>query len=155
MSRLPEAATPRVVIDTQTVMDWLVFKEPSVMPLAHALSSGELHWLGHPTMLEELLHVLGRGVAASRNPDIAAILAVFAAQCRQIEALPPRAPRLVCRDADDQIFIDLALAHGARWLISRDRAVLALAKRAKPFGLEILSAPQWVRLHATPAASET
>ena len=152
MSSSSDSATPRVVIDTQTVMDWLVFQEPSVMPLADAVTAGELQWLGHPSMLEELLHVLGRGVAASRNPDVAAIQAVFAAQCRQIDTLPPRAPRLVCRDPDDQIFIDLALAHGAKWLISRDRAVLALAKRARPFGLEILSAPQWVKLQAAIAS---
>jgi predicted nucleic acid-binding protein len=47
-------------------------------------------------------------------------------------------PRLRCRDADDQVFIDLALVHRARWLLTRDKALLALARRARPLGTEIL-----------------
>ncbi|MFT7776961.1 putative toxin-antitoxin system toxin component, PIN family [Roseateles sp.] len=53
------------------------------------------------------------------------------------------AGRLVCRDPDDQKFIDLALAARARWLISRDKAVLALAKRARLRGLAILTPERW------------
>ena len=44
---------------------------------------------------------------------------------------------LQCRDPDDQMFIDLALAQRARWLLTRDRALLALARPAAAYGLEI------------------
>ena len=136
---------PIVVIDTQVVMDWLVFNDQRVAPLAQALIAGELQWLGQTAMLAELRHVLGRGVAASFLPNLALIEQAFTRYCLMVECAPAPAIRLVCRDPDDQMFIDLALAERARWLISRDRAVLALAKRARAQGLEILTPERWVQ----------
>jgi predicted nucleic acid-binding protein len=43
--------------------------------------------------------------------------------------------QLTCKDADDQKFIDLAVAHQAV-LLSKDHAVLALAKRLRPFWVQ-------------------
>ncbi|WP_310384090.1 putative toxin-antitoxin system toxin component, PIN family, partial [Roseateles sp.] len=62
------------------------------------------------------------------------------------EPLP--AIRLVCRDKDDQMFIDLALAEQAGFLISKDRAVLALAKRARRVGLAIMTPEAWIKQQA-------
>ena len=45
----------------------------------------------------------------------------------------PRAP-LRCKDPDDQRFIDLALAHQAG-LLSKDHAVLSMAKRLRVLGV--------------------
>jgi putative PIN family toxin of toxin-antitoxin system len=133
---------PIIVVDTQVVMDWLVFKEPRVQSLATALQSGALRWLVTPAMRDEIRHVLGRGVAARYAPDLALIEASFDAHAEAAEATAP-SPRLVCRDPDDQKFIDLALARQARWLVSRDKALLTLAKRAKPRGLVILKPELW------------
>lgn len=156
MLRTPmDAQAPKIVIDTQVVMDWLVFADARVAPLAAAVESGRLVWIGRPGMLAELLHVLGRGVAAAWQPDRARIEAAFSRHCRMIEAEPAPAVRLVCRDPDDQQFIDLALADGARWLFSRDRAVLALRKRALTFGLTIAMPETWIKsqFDAAPADS--
>ena len=144
---MSEAPIPSIeaVIDTQVVMDWLVFRDPRSAPLARAIETGSLCWIGRPRMLDELLHVLGRGVAADWSPDLAFIRDSFARHCRMIDAEPAPAVRLVCRDKDDQMFIDLAIAEKARWLISRDRAVLALAKRARVVGLEILTPESWLK----------
>lgn len=138
-------ARPAIVIDTQVVMDWLVFRDARVLPLTAAVTSGAVRWLVAPAMRDEIRHVLGRGVAASYAPDLAHIEAQFDAHALTVAAADPQPPasRLVCRDADDQKFIDLALASGARWLISRDKAVLALAKRARPRGLAILTPERW------------
>jgi predicted nucleic acid-binding protein len=136
---------PAIVIDTQVVMDWLVFRDARVQALTAAVTSGTLRWLVAPAMRDEIRHVLGRGVAASYAPDLAFIEAQFDAHALAVPAGEPQplAGRLVCRDADDQKFIDLALSAGARWLISRDKALLALAKRAKPRGLLILKPENW------------
>jgi len=123
-------------------MDWLVFNDPRVQTLAAALGSGALRWLVAPAMRDEIRHVLGRGVAASYAPDLVLIEAQFDAHSEAVEAAEP-SPRLACRDPDDQKFIDLALARGARWLVSRDKALLTLAKRAKLRGLVILKPEQW------------
>lgn len=126
-------------------MDWLVFDDARVRPLATALTSGALRWLVAAAMRDEIRHVLGRGVAFRYAPDLALIEAKFDAHAHPVEAAPPQplAGRLVCRDPDDQKFIDLALAQGARWLVSRDKAVLALAKRARLRGLLIVKPESW------------
>lgn len=141
----PRQPVAKVVIDTQVIMDWLVFKNASVTPLIHAVQQGSLTWIGLPDMKAELLHVLGRGIAASYAPDTALVDREFGRWCQVVDAHPAPAVRLKCRDPDDQMFIDLALAEQARWLISRDRAVLALAKRARPFGLSILTPEAWIK----------
>lgn len=143
MSELPSPS--RVVIDTQVVMDWLVFDDARARPLVAALRAGRLRWIGRPAMLDELKHVIGRGVAAAYGPNLALIEQAFAEHCEMVEHEPAPAVRLVCRDKDDQKFIDLAIAEQAAWLISRDRAVLALAKRARLAGLEIGTPEAWLK----------
>lgn len=123
-------------------MDWLVFGDPRVQHLAAALTSGAVRWLVAPAMRDEIRHVLGRGVAARYRPDLARIEAHFDQHAEAVPAAEP-SPRLVCRDPDDQKFIDLALALGARWLVSRDKALLALARRAGPRGLVIQKPELW------------
>jgi predicted nucleic acid-binding protein len=56
---------------------------------------------------------------------------------------PPRGP-LRCKDPDDQVFIDLALHVGARWLFTKDAALLKLARRARQRGVGVTSLQQWV-----------
>lgn len=141
----PADARPAIVIDTQVLMDWLVFRDARVQALTTAVTGGALRWLVAPAMRDEIRHVLGRGVAASFAPDLGFIEAQFDAHALAVDAPPaqPPASRLVCRDPDDQKFIDLALAAGARWLVSRDKAVLALAKRARPRSLLIVKPEHW------------
>lgn len=138
----PSDDRPSIVVDTQVVMDWLVFNDPRVQALAAAVKSGSLRWLVAASMRDEIRHVLGRGVAARYSPDLALIESHFDAHSEAVDAGEP-SPRLVCRDPDDQKFIDLALSRSARWLVSRDKALLALAKRAKPRGLLILKPEIW------------
>ncbi len=145
VAALEGSMRPAIVIDTQVVMDWLVFRDARVQALTTAVTSGALRWLVAPAMRDEIRHVLGRGVAASYGPDLAFIEAQFDAHAHPVDniAEQPLAARLVCRDPDDQKFIDLALAAQARWLVSRDKAVLALAKRAKLRGLAIVTPERW------------
>lgn len=143
---------PGAVLDSQVVFDWLVFRRPSVQTLAVAVTSGRLRWLASPALRDELAHVLGRGVLARYAPDEAAIWAAWDrwAQPCAPAAAPGAAARLRCRDPDDQKFIDLALAAQAVWLLSRDRAVLALARRARPLGLQILTPEAWALAASSP-----
>lgn len=144
---VPGAAVPRLVLDTQVVMEWLVFQDPGIRPLVDPIEAGRWTWIGCITMRDELMHVLSRGVAARWNPDPQAIAAVFERLCQMAE--PPDGsvplPLLRCRDKDDQKFIDLALSQKVDALISRDSDVLALAKRARKQGLVILRPEQWLQ----------
>jgi len=148
--RVTAAATvPTLVLDTNVALDWLLFRDPTTAPLATALAAGRWRWLASRSMREELEHVLTLGALAGRQTDAAAVLAAWDGAAESVDppvARPPVFPPLRCSDPDDQKFIDLALQVGALALISRDRAVLKLARRARARGLRILTAPVWSRL---------
>jgi predicted nucleic acid-binding protein len=103
-----------VVIDTNIALDLLVFEDPAWVPLIALLAAGKLRWLA------------------------TAVLADFDARVRMIEGVPSRAP-CVCSDPDDQVFIDLAVAHRAL-LLSKDRAVLSMKKRLALRGVVVQAA---------------
>lgn len=130
---------PALVLDTNTVLDWLVFHDPSTLALADAVESGRVRWIACPRMRDELVRTLGYEALARWKPDSERVLAKFDAHTEQ-RPTPPTLPGLRCRDGDDQVFIDLAVAGGARWLLTRDKALLKLARRAAPLGIRVLQA---------------
>ena len=119
-----------IVIDTNIVLDLFVFKDPLAQPLAQALANQTYQWIATAPMRDELERVLDYPTIALRldAAQISAteVLVRFDAQVQWMD-VAPRAT-LICRDPDDQKFIDLALAHQAM-LLSKDRAVLCMAKR--------------------------
>lgn len=131
-----------VVIDTNIALDLLVFEDPAWAPLAARLAAGELCWLATAAMRIELERVLGYPLIArrmaQRELQLPAVLADFDARVRMLEGRPPRAP-CVCSDPDDQVFIDLAVAHKAL-LLSKDRAVLSMKKRLALRGVVVQAA---------------
>jgi predicted nucleic acid-binding protein len=139
-------APPSLVLDTNVVLDWLVFRHPSCAGLSEHLAAGRLCWIVSTNFRDELDHVLGRGVARSHSPDLPMIWSTWDRLGKVVEPVEVLGPatRIRCTDSDDQKFIDLALGHGARWLLSRDRAVLKLARRTRPLGLEILTPEAWL-----------
>ena len=54
-----------------------------------------------------------------------------------------RAP-MRCGDPDDQKFIDLAVETQAQWLVTKDRELLKLAKRALRQGVSVVRPAQWM-----------
>jgi len=128
-----------VVIDTNIALDLLVFEDPGQEALTAALANGELAWIATAAMRDELARVLGYPLIArrlqSRGLQADAVLAAWDARTHRVDGVPPRA-RFVCKDPDDQVFVDLAVAHGAR-LLSKDHAVLAMRKRLASCGVSV------------------
>ena len=139
MSAAPAGGAPPIVIDTNIVLDLLVFDDPRWAPLRAALAAGELRWLATAAMRDELLRVLGYPLIARRLEKDArqaqAVMAAFDAQVHTVADVPSRA-RFVCKDPDDQIFIDLAVSQAAQ-LLSKDQAVLSMRKRLATLGVEV------------------
>jgi predicted nucleic acid-binding protein len=131
-----------VVIDTNIALDLLVFEDPAWVPLTARLRAGELRWLATAAMRVELERVLGYPLIArrmvQRGLEAPVVLADFDARVERVEGIPARAP-CVCSDPDDQVFIDLAVAHRAL-LLSKDRAVLSMKKRLAARGVTVLAA---------------
>lgn len=144
---------PLIVLDTNALLDWVVFRDPVAAPLEAALRAGRLRWIACTAMATEWHHVWPRSVFARWQPDAARTQAVF--EQAHLVPEPPRGP-LRCKDPDDQVFIDLALQHRARWLISKDTALLKLARRARLLGVEVMTFTAWAaRLSAADADAAT
>ncbi len=135
-----------VVIDTNVVLDWLVFRNPYCARFSDYFTSGRLRWLASPAMRDELAHVLGRGVCDAWAPDLLGLWGTWDRLSTLTHQIPLicAAARMRSTDVDDQKFIDLALAHNARWLLSRDRAVLKVGRRTRSLGLEVLTPEVWL-----------
>jgi predicted nucleic acid-binding protein len=146
-----------VVLDTNAVLDWLVFADPAAQRIGAAVCNAQLRWIATPDMLTELHDVLGRLLTHPPLQRWQAAHAPASAEVgRRVEIVrtpEPLSPtlRLHCTDPDDQCFIDLALATRTPWLITRDRALLRLARRARPHGVAVLTPAQWCAATA-PAA---
>ncbi len=127
------------VLDTNVVLDWLVFSNPRTALVAQALESGAMRWLSCEPMRSELAHMLASRSLSAWSPDADAVLATHDRLATLLE--PPALPlvRLRCTDPDDQVFIDLALAQRAQWLWTHDRALLKLARKAALLGTRILA----------------
>jgi len=141
---------PRVVIDTNAALDWLVFREPSALALGGAIEQRRWTWCATPTMLDELRWVLARPLAArwNRAQKLALTIDLTALATVIERAVPASRDVLVCRDPTDQMFIDLALGCPPCWLVTRDKALLALRRRATVRGVVIAPAELWRREHA-------
>ncbi|MEO8836701.1 MAG: PIN domain-containing protein [Caldimonas sp.] len=142
---MSDAIRPSLVIDTNAVLDWLLFADPRAAPLSAAVTSGRVRWIATRAMREELERVLGRGIASRPDSATPTILAAFDRWAASADPAPgPSLPSLRCTDADDQKFIDLAIHAGAAALVSRDRAVLKLARHAATHGLRIVVPERWL-----------
>ena len=126
--------TVRVVLDTNVWLDWLVFDDPCVAAIRAAHDGGRIEICitteGEAELERVLAYERGRHTLA---PDAqGACMAQCRALARRIDARSAEAARAklpACRDRDDQKFLEAALAAGADYLITKDRALLELALR--------------------------
>ena len=137
----PTVAVEVVVLDTNIVLDVFVFSDRAAVALRQALTAGTLEWLATQPMRDELARVLAYPKIATRlafyklNADD--VLTAFDQHTRLVDV--PAKCSLNCSDPDDQKFIDLAVAHQGL-LLSKDKAVLSMAKRLLRQGIRALTA---------------
>jgi putative PIN family toxin of toxin-antitoxin system len=121
----------RLVLDTNVWLDWLVFDDPGIAPIRAAVAAGTAEIFINGECEAELARVLA--YPRPRTTLDAAAQAACLEACRRIVRAcktPPAdgtsLPR--CRDPDDQKFLELALACGADLLVTKDKALLRLAR---------------------------
>jgi len=142
----------KLVLDTNVVLDWLVFDDPYMKPLRDGVHNRTVTLFSYPPALVELQRVLGYKQLRLGDARQTELLAAYQASTStpalpsalslQSLLLPAGFPR--CRDSDDQHFLALAFHSKADALVSRDKAVLKLTKRAGKFGVRILDVPQMI-----------
>jgi putative PIN family toxin of toxin-antitoxin system len=129
------AVPVRLVLDTNVWLDWLVFDDAQVAPLRAAQGAGEAAIFIDAACTEELRRVLDYSLrkevlapeaqarALAECLRVAQSVAAGEANERPLPPLP------LCRDKDDQKFLELARAARADYLLTKDRALLDLARR--------------------------
>jgi len=141
-----------VVLDSNVVLGLFWFQDPHLSRLAVALETGQLRWCITAQMCDELRHVMTRGALVPTKDGAVATDAATRAErvMAEVERLAQLVPPAVClatprcTDTQDQMFIDLALGVGARWLLSRDKAVLKLNRKAFALrGCSIIRPQDW------------
>lgn len=126
-----------VVIDTNVLLDFWVFEDASVEPLRAALQAGQLVALRCAATDAELASVLARPqfrLTAERQQALLADWRLRVSLIERVFAAPWK-----CTDARDQPFLDLAFTARALLLVTRDKALLRLARKTRAGGLHIVT----------------
>ena len=139
-----------LIFDTNVVLDWLVFDDPLFVEFTNVVQAGSVNLLTHAAALDELRRVLNYPALKFGATRQEQVYATYQSLCH--EAVVPdgfTARNLltpigfpICRDRDDQLFLALALHTKANALVSRDKAVLSMRKKASKFGVTILDVKQ-------------
>ena len=128
---------PRLVLDTNVILDLLVFKDPSTEPIRLLLDAKQVDAVRTPASMAELIDVIGRPTFKLNREDQATIVRAWETSSRLLEDMAIEPAPFTCRDPDDQVFIDMAYSIRPAFLLSKDLRVLELSAIAKPHGVEI------------------
>ena len=130
---------PVVVLDTNILLDVLVFDDSRAHPLRAALIAGGLDAVATEKTLSEFLDVIGREQFSLSQERQHEIMSQWRSWARLINDQVLDAAPWKCKDRDDQVFINLAYTLKPAILISKDKMVLKIAKRAQKDGVVITS----------------
>jgi putative PIN family toxin of toxin-antitoxin system len=148
------STTARLVVDTNVLLDCWAFDDPAARPLWQAIADGSVTCLRSAATDGELLEVMQRPAfharLAERGCDPAQCLARWQGIAEPVERV--FAAPWACTDPHDQKFLDLARTGRADLLVTKDKALLKLARRARRDGLAIESVAAAL-LHLPRAAS--
>jgi uncharacterized protein len=121
----------RIVFDTNTVISALLFANGRLAWLRAHWRDGGCVPLVSRTTVAELSRVLAYPKFRLSQDDRLELLGDYLPYCETIEAIGHCA--LICRDANDQQFMDLAQSGAADVLMSGDEELLAFAGRTAYF----------------------
>jgi uncharacterized protein len=143
----------RWVVDTNVVIDWLMFNDPYMNPLRERVIDKRIVVLTHQPAIDELKRVLAykqlkltpirQDEIFTRYILLTEKVSLPAGASLKNLMMPSQFPR--CRDRDDEHFIALAYHQKADALVSRDNAVFGLKSRAAKFGLTIFNVQQAIQ----------
>lgn len=129
-------SAPSCVLDTNVVLDILLFADKNTEPIQKSLASGQLLALGHYDTLYEFADVISRSQFKLTESQIKEKLHAWIKLHWLIkEPLPTEG---YCKDHDDDKFFNLARLCSARYLISKDKKVLKAKGKAKRFGCIVI-----------------
>ena len=127
---------PRVVLDTNVCLDLFFFRDPRCQVLAQALTEGWVQAVSRADCHAEWLRVLTYPDLPITDAGRQQAMTAYDAQLAFPElAEKPGVALPRCRDPDDQMFLEVALAAGAGALVTKDNELLRLASRCPWFAI--------------------
>ena len=137
-----------LVLDTNIWLDWLVFKDQATARLIAARHAGQVRILAGVTGRGELAEVISRRQFGLNETAQTECMAQFDAATQVVCSADHRMKKtldsLRCTDPDDQQFVELAVAGRADYLLSKDKALLKLSRRARrDYRLQIMTLAGW------------
>ncbi len=128
---------PHLVLDTNVILDLLVFKDPSTEPIRLLLDAQQVDAVRTPASMAELIDVIGRPAFKLSQEEQETIREAWESSSRLLEDAAIEPAPFTCRDPDDQVFINMAYSIRPAFLLSKDLRVLELQAIAKRYGIEI------------------
>lgn len=119
----------RLVLDTNTVLALWMFRDPTLARLRECIEAGAFTLLIRADAIRELRQVLSRPRFGLEETIQHALLAGYLSRVTQVPAPSTPSDDLpACRDAEDQKFLEIARDGAAHALLTRDKALLRLAR---------------------------
>jgi putative PIN family toxin of toxin-antitoxin system len=128
---------PRLVLDTNVILDLLVFQDPAAEVVRMALDAKLVDAVRSEASMLELIDVIQRPSFKLSEEQQQAILKSWESSSRLLENTTIKPAPFTCRDLDDQVFINMAYSLRPALLLSKDLRVLELQAIAKRHGVEI------------------
>lgn len=135
-------ALQRIVLDTNVCLDLFVFHDPRWAALLAAMESGAVEAITRHDCRKEYLLVLHYPHLPLDDASRAVSAARFDALIRVVEPVVSGVRLPVCTDKDDQKFLELARDAHADILITKDKALLKLARKTAKAGMFQIMVPE-------------
>ena len=121
---------PRLVLDTNTVLALWMFHDPRLRVLRDWIEADACVLCARADALSELQLVLAYRQFALDTLTQQRVLQDYRARVEisAADVVPDTRALPVCRDADDQKFLEITAEAGASSLLTRDKALLRLAR---------------------------
>ena len=121
----------RVVLDTNVVLSALRFTGGSLTRIRSAWHGGTIVPLASAATIAELIRALTYPKFALAELEQRELLGDYLPMCESVVIREPLDHLPRCRDPHDQIFLELAEAGSAQWLVTGDRDLQALQGQMK------------------------
>ena len=119
--------SPRAVLDTNLVLSALVFSTGSLVTLRREWQSRRFTPLVSKATAGELIRVLTYPKFRLEAEERENLLSDYLPFCETIQVPDPPPPTPSCRDPFDVVFLELAVAGDADFLVTGDQDLLSLA----------------------------
>ena len=135
----------RLVLDTNVILDLLVFQDPAAEVIQTVLDAKLVDAVRTEVSMLELMDVIQRPNFKLSKEQQQIILKQWESSSRLLENSAIEPAPFTCRDLDDQVFINMAYSIRPALVLSKDLRVLELGTIAQRHGVEITSDYERVR----------